>query len=438
MSSPFHQAIAKAMGGFAKVEQIPASIATRKLDYASRRSLASGALPKVVTLQLVEGAEFCDWEEIQPIIPGMKQAKRQRSGGGRSQRAEGETVLQFERLAPSEITLLLQKVDRKLTPKMGLRRWNHDRMKLESAVATGRPMLLIVHGTFSNSDSFFKSFLKSEHGRRMLESLLRIYRGELYALDHPTLSVSPWINALDLERALGNRHQKVDFLAHSRGGLVVRWWNQLFDPDGTRCRKSILVGSPLAGTSLAAPPNLRNVIRQLTSYGNGLAQGMRVASLAVPCLSVVHVLLRVLTSMGTLGANVPIVDAALGLVPGLFGQSRVGNNQELLRLHQTILPLDERFYAIRSNFESEQAGWRFWRAFRKEALIDSATDWIFQGANDLVVDVDSMDYLTGDQRISPSRILDFGTNDQVHHINYFDFERTSDFIASVLDSKQQR
>ncbi len=51
MSSPIHQAIAKAMGGFVKVEQIPASIATRKLDYASRRSLASGpsqeSLPSV-------------------------------------------------------------------------------------------------------------------------------------------------------------------------------------------------------------------------------------------------------------------------------------------------------------------------------------------------------------------------------------------------------
>ncbi len=133
----------------------------------------------------------------------------------------------------------------------------------------------------------------------------------------------------------GNRHQKVDFLAHSRGGLVVRWWNHLFDPDGTRCRKAILVGSHWQELRSPAPPHLRNVIRQLTSYGKRTCAGDESRLFGRPCLSVVHVLLRVLTSMGTLGANVPIVDAALGLVPGLFGQSRVGNKQELLRLHQT-------------------------------------------------------------------------------------------------------
>ena len=50
----------------------------------------------------------------------------------------------------------------------------------------------------------------------------------------------------------------------------------------------------------------------------------------VPLMSVVGVLFRVVTSVTTLAATTPAVDAAVAMIPGLAAQSRVGNNQELL------------------------------------------------------------------------------------------------------------
>jgi len=54
---------------------------------------------------------------------------------------------------------------------------------------------------------------------------------------------------------------------------------------------------------------------------------------------------------------------------------------------------------------------------------------VFPGKNDMIVDTESMSNAEG--QTSPStRVLDFGTNGEVHHTNYFQNQRTLDFIAS--------
>ena len=157
----------------------------------------------------------------------------------------------------------------KLTPKRGLRRYQpaangqpgtlepvHGPLKIEGRV------LLLVHGTFSKSDMFVEEFAAAalKPTDNFLDRAAAKKYQAILAFDHPTLSVSPWINALDLEGALSGVTGPIDVICHSRGGLVVAWWlrNAKRSVDDV-----IFVGSPLEGTSLAAPANLRSALQFL-------------------------------------------------------------------------------------------------------------------------------------------------------------------------------
>ena len=68
------------------------------------------------------------------------------------------------------------------------------------------------------------------------------------------------LNAFDLASRLAKGvPASLDIVAHSRGGLVVRWLCEGFRHPSLRCN-AVLVGSPLAGTSLAAPARARAVM----------------------------------------------------------------------------------------------------------------------------------------------------------------------------------
>lgn len=81
----------------------------------------------------------------------------------------------------------------------------------------GGPMLVLLHGTFSETRGTFGK-LWQHHPQRVRE-LFGHYGGRVYGLDHPTLGASPIDNALLLARALP-RGARVHLLTHSRGGLV--------------------------------------------------------------------------------------------------------------------------------------------------------------------------------------------------------------------------
>lgn len=56
---------------------------------------------------------------------------------------------------------------------------------------------------------------------------------------------------------------------------------------------------------------------------------------------------------------------------------------------------------------------------------------VFPGQNDIVGETEPMTKAAG-IAIDPTRLLDFGTNGELHHTNYFHNPRTLDFIASSL------
>lgn len=379
--------------------------------------------------QLVDVDGVLDWEEVTTAPPVFH---RRRRGLGTTTASGAIASLDFEKLAPSELVAFLDARDKWLTPQRGLRRWDPESRKLVTApIPENGKVLLFIHGTFSNSDNVFNSLLRTPHGTKFLEDMSQKYNGNIYAFDHPTLSVSPILNAMDLVREIGPSKAKIDVISHSRGGLVTRWWCEAFDPAGERCNKAILVGSPLAGTGLAAPPNLRGTIRLLSNVADAAGKVASLGTLAVPMLSIVEALLQVLSTITSWTAKTPLIDAVVGMVPGLSGQSRVGNNPELLRLLQ-IPTNPERYYGVISDFQPTDSIWAFWRVFRKERLADFGADLIFDGANDLVVDTPSMTHLNDGLLIPEKQVLNFGKSPTVHHLNYFDEVRTIDFWRKVL------
>ena len=84
----------------------------------------------------------------------------------------------------------------------------------------GRPVLVLLHGTFSSTAGTFGK-LWAQHPARVRE-LFGHYAEQVYALDHATLAASPIDNALMLVRALPKGVPvALHLVTHSRGGLVA-------------------------------------------------------------------------------------------------------------------------------------------------------------------------------------------------------------------------
>jgi len=369
--------------------------------------------------------------------------------GGDEQMPDSPVVLTrtFPVLAPNKIVEAVGAIDRALNPALDptlrsrlrrLRRIDAATFRLDPPgvmpVFTGST-LLFVHGTFSNAQNMLEEFTTTQQGLDFLDRATAgasAYENVVF-FEHATLAVSPIINALELGRFFANASGKIDVIAHSRGGLVVRWWLEGFgkslSPQPHTPVRAVLVGSPLNGTSLAAPDKLKNVLNLLTNIGTFAEATLELAGTANPFLWVGGKLVEVVVSVTGALANTPLVDGLVALVPGLSGQSAVSNNHEIDRLRLGPCAVDPLYYAVQSNFET-LVGWKFWRYFRKDVIADSVTNAIFDGPNDLVVDTGSMIsfgvpnlQLAGDPH-------DFGTNDHIWHCNYFRQPKTIEYITA--------
>jgi hypothetical protein len=352
----------------------------------------------------------------------------------------------FEQLEGSKVYGALTALDQKLTPAAayagsstnGLRRWRKGSLEPfpEARLAAKKKVLLFIHGTFSQSEAILAAGLEATpEGRQLLADAEKHYDLVL-AYDHPTLSVSPMLNAFDLAALLRPSPQSLDVVCHSRGGLVTRWFCEAF-ADPALPRRAVLVGSPLAGTSLAAASRLRSTLDLLTNIANLLRTGTRLAAAANPLFLAASGLLRVVSALTTVAAKTPAFDVAISLIPGLDAQSQTGNNEELRRLRANTGTADfsgglTRYFAIKANFEPKSLQWNFLQWFSRplQRLTDYGADIIFPGSNDLVVDTASMDEVADQTRITVAQ--DYGTTDRVHHLNYFHQLETIEAIRKSL------
>lgn len=342
-------------------------------------------------------------------------------------------------LQPNEYLGSLRQTDLSLNAKCdaGLRRVRMDTSrKAAKFVATdpaagpftGRT-LLIVHGTFSSSENSLSEYAATEEGARFLSDALTWYDGQVYVFDHPTLSVSPFINALDLARAMAGTTGTLDVIAHSRGGVVVRWWLDVFGEtlrDATV--RAVLAGSPLKGTSLAAPNRVQPLLNVLSNVGAFAGRTLGLAAAANPFALASMALLKFIVRreknrwgfppVKDLGDKTS-VGAAVAVIPGLQGQSATSNNFELTRLRTTASRANVKYFAVTANFEPEKIGWKLWKVITEAGTRgkDFAADLIFPAENDLVVDTAHMTSLDDARAITD--VHAFGSQTVVHHVNYF-------------------
>jgi hypothetical protein len=338
----------------------------------------------------------------------------------------------FNELGPNEVTEALQKLDDRLTPGQGLKRWDGSGWQPVSAPAITGRVLLLVHGTFSQGAMFSDELARTDAGRALLA---RWTDGRRYAqvlcFDHRTLCVGPWSNAVDLAGELANIQGDIDVVCHSRGGLVVSWLLRLAV---VPVRRVVFVGSPLTGTSLASPYQLRAALDMLANVGDVLAHAGDALSLAMPLAAGAAGLARIFGKTLRLGSSLPIADAAVSLVPGLASQQRIRNNLEIVQLFAHDWRTDAELSAIGVSFQPKESaqGWKFWRRFTHigEQVAYSAADAVFPGGNDLVVDVDAMAQLGELRRITAFQ--DLGVSDVTHHCSYFRDPRVLEFIEGKL------
>ncbi len=340
--------------------------------------------------------------------------------------------LRTRRLEPSRVSAALEGVDRGLSGDVGW--WRLDANAGRWVPWTGlegqeRRVLLLLHGAFVGHRSLVAGIDTSPSASAFWAWAHETY-DDVVAFTHHTLRPTPFLNALEVERLLGGC-RTVDIVAHSRGALVARWWLEVVSRG--RASRAVLVGGPLGGTSLAAPDRLRLALGALTSIIHAAEAGGSVTPV-VPAFGALAGILP-LIAVVTGGASAsPVLEAGVALVPGLASMSRVPNSLELQHLRDSDTKRGARYFVVRSNFEPRAGTWSFWQALRRPANVlgdDRAADWLFEGCNDLVVDTDSMSDFGSASR-TPDKVLDFGTNERVHHFNYFAQPETLDWIVERL------
>lgn len=81
-----------------------------------------------------------------------------------------------------------------------------------------RPALLFLHGTASSTAGSFGK-LWSDKRRSQLNQILALYEGQVFGLEHESLSKSPIHNAIALAERLPSE-ARLHLVSHSRGGMV--------------------------------------------------------------------------------------------------------------------------------------------------------------------------------------------------------------------------
>jgi pimeloyl-ACP methyl ester carboxylesterase len=338
-------------------------------------------------------------------------------------------AFRFAALGTNRITEGLIDLDQRLTPNQGLKRWDVRRRELVALDATplkGRT-LLFVHGTFSKCQMFFDELGATASGRALLDGWSKGSRyAHILAFDHATLSVGAWSNGIDLAAALRTVAGPIDVICHSRGGLVVSWALRLTP---LPIRKLVFVGSPLTGTSLAAPDRLRDALTRLANFADAAAAAGAALSSVVPFAAGAAGLAKVCGSALRLG-DTPLVDAAVLLVPGLASQQRTQHSetQKLFGDHWLRVP---QMFGIGCDFQPAEADeplWKFWRRYTNigDQVKNAAADFVFEQENDLVVDLAAMQQLGEASSGKPAAMqmtfkalsIDEGSR-KTHHTNYF-------------------
>lgn len=414
-----------------------------------RRRASNTPDDNILAASLVEENGVLRWHDGVPAREEAPQRRRRaRRAGGPPPLPDQTVVLikEFPRLQPNRAAAAIGAIDMRLNSAIGVSLQSHlrqlrggpQKFVIDANDAHGPfdgRTLLLVHGTFSNAVNMVGEFEATTDGQAFLNAALNgpDKYDQVLVFEHATLAVSPVLNALELGRAFSGASGAVHVIAHSRGGLIVRWWLEAFGAALKAETRVVFAGSPLYGTSLAAPDKLQHALSLISNIGTFAERTLTLVGGANPFLWVAGKLVEVvMTVTGTL-AHTPLLDGLIALIPGLFGQSQISNNYELNLLRLGPCTTQPAYFVVKSNFATVDPGWQFWKNFRALRGADLAADQIFPGDNDLVVDTGSMTNLgETDFPLKIRDVEDFGNDPEVWHCNYFRQKRTIDFIRRNL------
>ncbi|MCO4771127.1 MAG: CHAT domain-containing protein [Deltaproteobacteria bacterium] len=255
-----------------------------------------------------------------------------------------------------------------------LQRLNKNLMQSSS----GR-ILLIVHGTGSKSLAPAQAL-----GTAFLSTARQRYEAVI-AFDHWTLSKSPRENARDLKRMLEAQLPSflrgtpcLDLITHSRGGLVARAFAELEGGSGL-VHSVCFAGTPNTGTTLASSSRAKRSADYLTNVTRKDRSGGLGRMMSVFLRSAVK---RAKNSFVSDAPGLYAMDPQRTSSGDFLGQLSAADRSKLI----------PKYSALTSNWTApgnEVDVRPLARARKSKAgakTIDQATDRLFRGPNDMVVD----------------------------------------------------
>src|SRR5438093_291248 len=280
-----------------------------------------------------------------------------------------------------------------------------------SQLGQGRA-LLMIHGTGSQAHTGFAGL-----PRTYLEDLHRAYGGRVFALDHPTLSVTPQKNIeWFFSQVPDGSKLDLDIVCHSHGRLVARVLAEKQNEFSLGSRavsvnKIIFVAAPNAGTILTDANYMSDYLDSYTNLLNFF-----------PDTAVLDTLQAVIAVAKQL---------AVGAFKGLDGlESMLPTGNFLQRLNVGARTRGTgaapRYFALASNYEPKQPGLKLWAQNR---LLDD----IFKADNDLVVPTAGVYAGNGAAAFPIDEHVVFDQSRGVPHSGYFANEDARSQITDWLN-----
>ncbi|HEU0204949.1 MAG TPA: hypothetical protein VFR86_31455, partial [Burkholderiaceae bacterium] len=292
----------------------------------------------------------------------------------------------------------------------------------------GAPILVLVHGTFVETASTFGKLWM--HHLPRVESLFKHYGDRVYALDHPTVAVNPFANALTLVRTLPPG-ARLHLVTHSRGGIVAEALARLCGGQGVS--KDDLALFDDAGYEQQRA-DLSALAKEIKARGIKVDRLVRIACPARGTLLASRRLDAYLSVLKW-GLELTGVVIAAELVDFLAAVARERTDPTKLMGLEAMMP--DRPMANWLNAPAEPVPGDL-RVVAGDIEGDSLMSWLktllsdafYWTDNDLVVQTRSMYGGTPRAAGAATFVLDRGG--KVTHFNYFANERTADVITRAL------
>lgn len=297
-----------------------------------------------------------------------------------------------------------------------------------------KPYLLLIHGTAASIyGSFHKMIEKREFG--LWENIVRTYENRVLALDHYTLSLSPFENALEILRWLP-QNTKLHIISTSRGGLVgelLARYNSLNTSIGFSAPvKEIMVkayGDAIINSFETAIHDKRITIEKFTRIACPAAGTTLLSNRLDLFFNVLLNGINLIPAVATTGV-IPIIKRLIAdilscksdpkILPGLYAMNPDSEFIKALNYPFEVIETPLHVIAGNSKFELNPKG-----------FITALSKLFYLHKNDWIVDTKSMT-----KGIFRSQNIGYFYDEgpDVNHFSYFYNQDTQQAVSRVIDA----